>query len=281
MCTWVFISSPPHPYPSLLALHLSLRCILWLILPLFNTALAEPITLSPLPLPRADNPLPGLIEGDCISAGSRAAVVLKWRDWKQSDASLHPYQCAINTQPLLLSQPRSHFPLSLLSPRRGQNASWSQKESTNCQRGSQKKEWMLCASSSLWLGMWVRQQWRVAMSFLSLLHLYRTCHGCVCLSVCEFKRHLCIYMLKEHVHLPHCCFPKSVWRRRVQGLGWGFLNTHWSANTNFCVCMCVPAVHLYTLYLILFLKFLFILFLFPQRQRTQFRRRWALERFPH
>lgn len=127
MCTWVFISSPPAPSPPPLTRHLSLHSLLWLILPLFNTPLAEPITLSPLSLPRAANPLPGLIEGDCISAGSHAGVVLKWRAWKQSDTSLHPYQCAIYTQPLLLSQARFHFRFSLLSPRRGQNASWSQR----------------------------------------------------------------------------------------------------------------------------------------------------------
>lgn len=100
---------PPTPYSSPLTLHLSLCCILWLILPLLNTALAEPITLSPLPLPRAANPLPGLIEGDCISAGSRAKMESLETEWRFSPSLS---MCHLHPATLIVS---ASFPFSFVS----------------------------------------------------------------------------------------------------------------------------------------------------------------------
>lgn len=144
--------------------------------PFFNTPLAMPITLSawaisPLLASPAANPLPVLTEGDSSSLRSHANVALKRWARLQSDTSLHPdqvllyiYMCVYIRSVAIIVWASSPFLPCLLFLLLGVRKQPGARSSLQIVREAQKKKWRLDAPSSLWLRMWVRQQYVLTLS---------------------------------------------------------------------------------------------------------------------
>lgn len=144
--------------------------------PFFNTLLAAPVTLSlpnlptPYSPPLVANPLPGLIEEDSSSTGSHTGVALKWRAQGTGVTRLPilislPIHIYIYSQPLLLCEPLFHFSLFSSSSSQGSELQPGARSSLQIVREKpRRRNGRLSASSSLWLRMWVRQQYVLTLS---------------------------------------------------------------------------------------------------------------------